>query len=510
MMEGELHLSVAQNSLFYSSIQVRHRDVSTSIVHCISQQCKNTPLKILDLFCSSGVRGLRYCKAVVSASLVGVDSSPNCIETARKNAKLNNIDDTCFVIDDVTEFLLRAAGRTDTYDIIELDPYGSSLPYISLALPCLSNGGLICATFTDADTLSGKDMSKTSEKYGVQFHRATASNYSLNSVGNFKSILLPHDIQLRIALTAVLRCIRDYSDRETATGRVGAPLACWTFTHGCRVIIQVQQVSNICVTAPATSTAFPVCQAFDNTDTSHLIPGKIPMFTSPLHYVMGKVIYHPGHMLFQASLLSEENTYTSSLSQMLMEDIHGSTDSHRDSVIEISELYLGPCSLAYVVQQALSMLQPAGVSANVQLPIRQTSVASACHKYQNSRVVMIVLEQLLRESSVHMADEDSITCEENKEDHPVAASDRTSSIVCPVKERVSIHGWCIFHIKTLLSALSAAYYRMAGVKVIPMKNVMLGACINRLKHCDDAADMAYRTASLLTDSGYLKVLQTRY
>ena len=46
-----------------------------------------------------------------------------------------------------------APGFAVVFDVVDLDPNGSSLAYIDSALGCLSDDGLLAATFTDMNVL---------------------------------------------------------------------------------------------------------------------------------------------------------------------------------------------------------------------------------------------------------------------------------------------------------------------------------------------------------------------
>lgn len=53
------------------------------------------------------------------------------------------------------------------FDVIDLDPYGSCLPYLDSALALITNGGLLCLTFTDLKVLCGSEANICFYKYGT-------------------------------------------------------------------------------------------------------------------------------------------------------------------------------------------------------------------------------------------------------------------------------------------------------------------------------------------------------
>lgn len=58
--------------------------------------------------------------------------------------------------------------RADKYlcDVIDLDPYGSAIPFLESSLGCILNGGLLCVTFTDMAVLCARKPHVCSYKYG--------------------------------------------------------------------------------------------------------------------------------------------------------------------------------------------------------------------------------------------------------------------------------------------------------------------------------------------------------
>lgn len=48
----------------------------------------------------------------------------------------------------------------DKYDIIDLDPYGSMIPFLNQTLRAINDNGLLCITCTDSRVLMGSDYHK--------------------------------------------------------------------------------------------------------------------------------------------------------------------------------------------------------------------------------------------------------------------------------------------------------------------------------------------------------------
>ena len=53
------------------------------------------------------------------------------------------------------------------FDIIDLDPYGSVVPFLDSAVESIRDGGLMCITCTDTKVTCGPDISKCYYYYGT-------------------------------------------------------------------------------------------------------------------------------------------------------------------------------------------------------------------------------------------------------------------------------------------------------------------------------------------------------
>lgn len=80
----------------------------------------NRPIKILNLFAYTGAASVVCSKA--GASVTHVDASKGMVERAKENAKLNNITNIRYIIDDCKKFIEREIRRGNFYDAIIMDP----------------------------------------------------------------------------------------------------------------------------------------------------------------------------------------------------------------------------------------------------------------------------------------------------------------------------------------------------------------------------------------------------
>jgi tRNA (guanine26-N2/guanine27-N2)-dimethyltransferase len=88
------------------------------------------------------------------------------VDCIRLNAEKNNIDMDKFKIYQYEASQLLYTNMK-SFDVIDLDPYGSAIPLLDSAIQGINNGGLLCVTFTDMPVLCGNYPETTLYKYGV-------------------------------------------------------------------------------------------------------------------------------------------------------------------------------------------------------------------------------------------------------------------------------------------------------------------------------------------------------
>ena len=87
----------------------------------MSELVKNRKdVKVLNLFAYTGGASVALSKA--GALVTHVDASKGMVERAKENAKLNNVSNIRFIVDDCQKFVEREIRRGNTYDAIIMDP----------------------------------------------------------------------------------------------------------------------------------------------------------------------------------------------------------------------------------------------------------------------------------------------------------------------------------------------------------------------------------------------------
>ena len=126
-----------------------------------SGPCPET-FTILDALSATGLRALRYAAELPSTNVVANDLSPSALESMKINIQYNELeklirpnhgDARAYMYNQID--ILRSnpksgGGRSKKFDVIDLDPYGTAVPFMDAAVQAVKDGGLLCVTCTDA------------------------------------------------------------------------------------------------------------------------------------------------------------------------------------------------------------------------------------------------------------------------------------------------------------------------------------------------------------------------
>lgn len=139
--------------------------------------------KILDALSASGLRALRYGSELpFVTSVTANDLSPSAAESIKANVVHNGLEDKVHVTnDDALALMYRGIAddltnkdrmgnpsKSNKFDVIDLDPYGTAAPFLDAAVQSIRfDGGLLCITCTDSAVWAGHSYcEKTYALYG--------------------------------------------------------------------------------------------------------------------------------------------------------------------------------------------------------------------------------------------------------------------------------------------------------------------------------------------------------
>jgi tRNA (guanine26-N2/guanine27-N2)-dimethyltransferase len=169
--------------VFYNPAAYINRSVSVAIVEATGG------LTFCDALAGIGARGLRVAAEVRRRPRVAlVDVNRDSIGLARRNAKLNGVHSRCeFVPGEANSYLYSRYGKDEKVDYVDVDPFGTPVPYLQAALSATRDGGIASFTATDTAVLCGVHVRVAERRYGGtpvnnHFHHETGVRLLLNAV----------------------------------------------------------------------------------------------------------------------------------------------------------------------------------------------------------------------------------------------------------------------------------------------------------------------------------------
>jgi len=142
---------------FYNPGMALNRDLSVLIaaaeVHRRASEGIAHPLALADALCGTGARALRWANEVEgSLSVAANDASAAAIAAVQQGVRANAVAEGRLSARQGEAHAFLAGGR---FDVVDLDPHGSPMPFLDAAVRAVRPGGLLCVTATDTGALAG-------------------------------------------------------------------------------------------------------------------------------------------------------------------------------------------------------------------------------------------------------------------------------------------------------------------------------------------------------------------
>lgn len=154
-------------NVFYNPVMKINRDISLLFIKAYFTTQNQKKIKFCDPMTASGIRELRFLKTIpeIFEKITMGDISQEAIENIKNNFENNNISlENC-------ELAQNDAVNTISkqfYDFVEIDPFGSPVPFLDIAIQRLKHNGILSATATDTAALCGTYPKRTLRKYGMR------------------------------------------------------------------------------------------------------------------------------------------------------------------------------------------------------------------------------------------------------------------------------------------------------------------------------------------------------
>jgi tRNA (guanine26-N2/guanine27-N2)-dimethyltransferase len=130
------------------------------------------PFKILDALSASGLRALRYAKELpFVTSITANDLSADAVASIKVNIEHNAFENPNLIKVNTGNAVAHMANfmgpSNNKYTVIDLDPYGTAVPFLDTAIQAVADNGLLCVTCTDTSIFNSMGyLEKTFSQYG--------------------------------------------------------------------------------------------------------------------------------------------------------------------------------------------------------------------------------------------------------------------------------------------------------------------------------------------------------
>ena len=147
------------DDVFYNPKQELNRDLTIAVLRAFREDRERAET-YLDAMAASGIRGVRAAADGWDATLCDYDE--RAVELCRNNIARNDLTGEV-VRRDTNAFM-----HESFFDVIDLDPYGTPIPFVDAAFANVRH--LVCVTATDTAPLCGAHLQSGIRKYGAIPH----------------------------------------------------------------------------------------------------------------------------------------------------------------------------------------------------------------------------------------------------------------------------------------------------------------------------------------------------
>jgi tRNA (guanine26-N2/guanine27-N2)-dimethyltransferase len=142
--------------VFYNPVMELNRDIAVLALQAY-QRTVNREISVCEPLGGCGVRGIRFAVEVEGVREILInDISAKAFQLAKYNVEINKLGSRIKLCNEDANYLLGIHGAPrKRFDAIDIDPFGSPVPYLDSALRAIRNGGFLALTATDMAPLCG-------------------------------------------------------------------------------------------------------------------------------------------------------------------------------------------------------------------------------------------------------------------------------------------------------------------------------------------------------------------
>jgi tRNA (guanine26-N2/guanine27-N2)-dimethyltransferase len=153
--------------VFYNPVMELNRDLAVLAFEAFQRTVKRD-ISICEPLTSTGIRAVRLAAEVQGVKQVlASDINTRAYRLAECNVQLNGLEERVALKHEDANCLLSCHGAPrKRFDVVDVDPFGSPVPYLDSAVRALRNKGLLAVTATDLAPLCGVHAKACVRKYG--------------------------------------------------------------------------------------------------------------------------------------------------------------------------------------------------------------------------------------------------------------------------------------------------------------------------------------------------------
>ena len=155
--------------VFYNPMMEMNRDFAVVVLQ-VFQRIIGRSLTVCEPLAGCGVRGIRFAVETENVEKIVLnDINPEAFKLMTFNVEENRLSEKIEVQSTDANLLLSLhAAPGKRFDYIDIDPFGSPVPYLDSSIRALKAGGLLALTSTDLAPLCGVHPQACIRKYGAK------------------------------------------------------------------------------------------------------------------------------------------------------------------------------------------------------------------------------------------------------------------------------------------------------------------------------------------------------
>lgn len=198
--------------VFFNEQMSFNRDVSIMLLRALNRET----ITVGDAMAATGSRSVRIANEVPGSEVVANDISQSAIPWIERNIELNGLDN-CMASNKDMHIMFSER----TFNYVDLDPFGSPVPFLQSAIRGCGKRGILAVTATDMAPLAGAHAVKCRRRYQCEPIRG----------------YMCHEGGLRILMCTVARELAKFD-------RGMRPLLSFYADHYYRTYVQIEEGAN--------------------------------------------------------------------------------------------------------------------------------------------------------------------------------------------------------------------------------------------------------------------------